>query len=48
MKYLFEFNLKLFDCIILSLCINNPVYTFKKAKEEMARVEEKDNLTPQL
>ena len=39
MKYLFEFNLKLFDCIILSLCINNPVYTFKKAKEEREHAE---------
>lgn len=34
MKYLFELNLKLFDCILLSFCVNNPIYVYQKAKEE--------------
>ena len=39
MKYLLEFNLKLFDCILLSFCLNNPIYVYQKAKEERGRVE---------
>lgn len=39
MKYLFELNLKLFDCILLSFCINNPIYIYQKSKEEKERVE---------
>ena len=39
MKYLFELNLKLFDCILLSFCINNPIYVYQKAKEEKESVE---------
>ena len=39
MKYLFELNLKFFDCVILSFCINNPIYVYQKAKEEIKNAE---------
>ena len=38
MKYILELDIRFLELFALSLCINNPVYLFRKAKEEVSEI----------